>query len=94
MARAAVQLAQRFEYLVNGDGCLKAGRCPQRGTEAIADASDAQDARMARFSETESEVFASTSRGRSKTVPGCSSALKSKTLSSKAVVGRMVSSIR
>ena len=93
MARAAVQFAQGFEYLVDGDWCLEAGRGRSAGQEAIADASDAQDARMARFSETESEVFASTSRGRSKTVPGCSSALKSKTLSSKAVVGRMVSSI-
>jgi hypothetical protein len=48
---------------------------------------------MARFSDIESEASARTSFGWSNTVPGCSSALKSKTLSSKAVVGRMVSSI-
>jgi hypothetical protein len=33
------------------------------GQEAMADASDAQDARIARFSEVESEGFASTSLG-------------------------------
>ena len=63
------------------------------GQEAMADASDAQDAKIARFSEVESEAFVSTSRGWPNTVPGCRSALKSITLSSEAVVGRMVSSI-
>src|SRR6185437_9415374 len=46
---------------------------------------------MARFSESVSPSCRTTSRGCSKTVPGCKSALKSKTLSS-AVVGRMGSS--
>ena len=59
----------------------------------MADASDAHDARMARFSEVDSEGSASTSLGWSNTVPGCSSALKSMALSSEAVVGRMMSSI-
>jgi hypothetical protein len=59
----------------------------------MADASDAQDARIARFSEVESEGFASTSLGWPNTVPGCRSALKSMMLLSEAVVGRMVSSI-
>lgn len=63
------------------------------GQEAMADASDAQDARIARFSEVESEGCASTSLGCSNTVPGCRSALKSITLSLEAVVGRIVSSI-
>jgi hypothetical protein len=59
----------------------------------MADASEAQDARMARFSEIESEGSARTSLGWLNTVPGCKNALKSMTLSSEAVVGRMVSSI-
>jgi hypothetical protein len=48
---------------------------------------------MARFSGTDKDGCARTSLGLLKIVPGCSSALMSKTLSSKAVVGRMVSSI-
>jgi len=44
-------------------GALGPAGARSAGQKAIADASDAQDARMARFSETESEVFASTSRG-------------------------------
>ena len=51
------------------------------GHEAIAEASDAQDARIARFSASDRDGCATTSLGCSKTVPGCSSALKSKTLS-------------
>ncbi|MGY4382630.1 hypothetical protein ACVWZ3_010333 [Bradyrhizobium sp. i1.3.6] len=67
-------------------GALSPAGARKEGQEAIADASDAQDARMARFSETESERSASTSLGWSNAVPGCSSALKSMTLSSEAVV--------
>lgn len=63
------------------------------GQHAIADAPDAQDAKMARFFEADSEVSTSTSLGWSKTFPGCSGALRSKTLSSNAVIGRMVSFI-
>jgi hypothetical protein len=63
MVRSAVQFAEGFEYLIDGDGRLKACRRPQRGQEAIADASDAHDARMARFSEIDSEGCATTSLG-------------------------------
>lgn len=57
------------------------------GQEAIADASEAQDARIARFSDIDSEGCSSTSLGWSNIVPGCNSASMSKTLSSEAVVG-------
>jgi hypothetical protein len=50
------------------------------GHEAIADASEAQDARIARFSTNVRHGCATTSLGCSKTVPGCRSAWKSKTL--------------
>jgi hypothetical protein len=65
-------------------GALRPAGARSEGQEAIAEASDAQDARIARFSENDSEECARTSRGCSKTVPGCSSALMSKTLSLKA----------
>jgi hypothetical protein len=64
------------------------------GHEAIAEASEAQEARIARFSASVRSGCDTTSLGCSKTVPGCSSAWKSKTLSWVAVVGRMFSSIR
>src|SRR4051794_4918250 len=63
------------------------------GHEAIAEASEAQEARIARFSASVGSGCETTSLGCSKTVPGCSSAWKSKTLSWVAVVGRMFSSI-
>src|SRR4029079_10919528 len=63
------------------------------GQEAIAEASEAQEARIARFSPSVRSGCETTSLGCSKTVPGCSSAWKSKTLSGVTVVGRMFSSI-
>jgi hypothetical protein len=74
-------------------GALRPFGARSAGQDAIADASDAHEAKMARFSETDSERCVRTSLGWSKIVPGCSSAVMSKTLFSKAVVGRMVSSI-
>lgn len=74
-------------------GALRPAGARSEGQDAIADVSDAQDAKMARFSETESVGSDSTSFGCWKTVPGCKSALMSKTLSLRAVVGRMVTSI-
>jgi hypothetical protein len=56
-------------------GSLRPEGARSAGQEAIADASDAHDARMARFSEIDSEGCARTSFGCSKIVPGCSSAL-------------------
>jgi hypothetical protein len=44
-------------------GALRPAGARNAGQEAIADASDAQDARMARFSDTESEGCVRTSFG-------------------------------
>ena len=44
-------------------GALRLAGARSEGQEAIAEASDAQDARMARFSETDSEESATTSLG-------------------------------
>jgi len=74
-----------YEVHVAGDG--------NAGHEAIAEASEAQEARIARFSASVRSGCDTTSLGCSKTVPGCSSAWKSNTLSWVAVVGRMFSSI-
>jgi DNA-binding transcriptional LysR family regulator len=59
----------------------------------MAEPSDAQEARIARFSARVSDECVTTSLGCWKTVPGCRSAWKSNTLSV-AVVGRMFSSTR
>jgi impB/mucB/samB family C-terminal domain len=64
------------------------------GHEAIAEASEAEEARIARFSASVSDACVTTSLGCSKTVPGCRRAWNAKTMSSVAIVGRMVSSIR
>jgi hypothetical protein len=63
------------------------------GHEAIADASDAHDAKMARFSDSVRLEFATIFLGWSNAVPGCSRASKLNTVSSFAVVRRMFSSI-
>ena len=44
-------------------GAVRSAGARGAGQDAIADASDAQDARMARFSEIDSEGFARTSLG-------------------------------
>lgn len=44
-------------------GALRLAGARSEGQEAIADASDAQDAKMARFYETDSEASARTSLG-------------------------------
>jgi hypothetical protein len=49
--------------LIDGDRALRPAGARSEGQEAIAEASDAQDARIARFSETDSEEAARTSRG-------------------------------
>jgi hypothetical protein len=64
----------------------------KEGQGAIADASDAQEARIARFSAVVRPAWHKTSLGCPNTVLGCKSALRSNTLSS-AAVGRMASSI-
>src|ERR1700733_6636289 len=56
--------ASRISSMVTG--ALRPAGARTQGQEAIADASDAHDARIACFSETESEGGASTSLGRSK----------------------------
>ncbi len=63
MARTAVEFAEGFKDLVDGDGRLEAAGARSAGQDAIADASDAQDARMARFSDIDSEGCATTSLG-------------------------------
>jgi hypothetical protein len=63
MAGAAVEFAQGFEDLIDGDRSLRPAGARSAGQEAIADASDAQDARMARFSEIVRDECANTSLG-------------------------------
>jgi hypothetical protein len=53
------------------------GMARKDGHDVTAAASDAQDARMARFSARDKVVSLSTSRGWSKTEPGCKIAFKS-----------------
>ncbi len=93
IAWTTVEFAQRFEYLVDGDRRFKSNRCPQRWARS--------DRRCVRRPGCENGAFLADRKRRvcqyipgcSNTVQGCSSVLKSMTLSSEAVVSRMVSSI-
>src|ERR1043165_7148939 len=71
-------------------GAFRPAGARSAGQDAIADASEAQEARIARFSANVRSGCATTSLGCSKTVAGCNSAWKSNILSLTAVVGRMV----
>ena len=95
VTRAAVEFAQGVEDLVDGDRRLQSFRSAQRraGSDRRSIGSPGgEDGAL--LGQSSGPDAITTSLGWSKTVPGCSSALKSKTLSSVAVVGRMVSSIR
>jgi hypothetical protein len=76
IARAAVQFAKCFEDGIDTVGRFQSLRSPQGGHEVIAEASEAQEARIARFSANVRDGCVTTSLGCSKTVPGCRSALK------------------
>ena len=60
LPRSFVQTSTRMFAVT---GALRPAGARNAGHEAIADASDAQDARMARFSETDSEASVRTSFG-------------------------------
>jgi hypothetical protein len=58
-----VQFAQRFQNLIDGRRRLRPAGALNAGQEAIAEASEAQDARIARFSDRESVGWLTTSLG-------------------------------
>jgi hypothetical protein len=64
---SSLHKASKISSMVTG--AFRPAGARKAGQDAIADASDAQDARMARFSEIDSEGWVNTSAGWSKTVP-------------------------
>jgi hypothetical protein len=65
-----VQRAKRLQNLIDGDRRLQSLAPPAGGYDAIADASEAHEARMAQLFGRLGPGFEATSRGRSKAVPG------------------------
>jgi hypothetical protein len=70
MAQAAIEIAQRLEKFVDGDGAFSPSGARSDGQDAIADASEAHEANIARFWPRLRPEWKTTSRGRSNLVPG------------------------